>query len=99
MKSKLVKMDIESIDIFRKAEPEDIKEGNMVFLVGDGNLMHRFMVDEVLRPDDDFKAFVADDGCWYGLMNLYVLKSHNNLLAQIRILSTRLKSIKELAKS
>ena len=29
-------------------------------------------VDEVLRPNDEFKAYVADDGCRYGLHGAFV---------------------------
>jgi len=69
-----VKFDLKEIGLFREATPTDIIEGNTVFLVGDGNVMHKFTIDEVLRPSDPWKAFCADDGCRYGLEDLYVLK-------------------------
>lgn len=75
MKTKYVKVDLLSIGLFRKATSADITEGNIVFLIGDGNEMHRMTIDEVLHPNDDFKAFCADDGCRYGLHDLWVLKS------------------------
>jgi hypothetical protein len=31
-----------------------------------------FIVDEVLYPNDAFKAFIADDGCRYGLNGAFV---------------------------
>ena len=57
---------------FRKAIPEDIVVGNVVYLMGDFKELHTFEIDEVLRPSDKYKAFVADDGCRYGLEDLYV---------------------------
>ena len=32
------------------------------------------VIDEVRYPDDDFKAYVSDDGCLYGLNRAYVKK-------------------------
>jgi hypothetical protein len=32
-------------------------------------------VDQVRHPDDDFKAYVADDGCRYGLSGAFVRKT------------------------
>jgi hypothetical protein len=57
---------------FRKATPEDIVVGNTVYLLGDGNEIYTQTIEEVLRPDDQWKAYVADDGCRYGLDGLYV---------------------------
>ena len=57
---------------FRKAKPSDIVVGNTVYLLGDGNEIHTQTIDEVLRPDDMYKAYVASDGCRYGLDGLYV---------------------------
>ena len=58
--------------IFRKATPLDIIVGNTVYLVGDEEDIHTKEINEVLKPDDEWKAFVADDGCRYGLRKLYV---------------------------
>jgi hypothetical protein len=33
---------------------------------------HWHIVEEVLYPNDDWKAYLADDGCRYGLDNAYV---------------------------
>ena len=57
---------------YRKAEAKDIVEGNTVLLIGDGNFPYEMVIDEVLRPNDPWKAFDADDGCRYGLEGLYV---------------------------
>jgi hypothetical protein len=57
---------------FRKAKPKDIFVGNEVYLLGDYQEIYTKVIDEVLMPNDLYKAFVADDGCRYGLENLYV---------------------------
>ena len=57
---------------FRKAAPKDIVVGNTVYLLGDNMEIYTQTIEEVLRPDDQFKAYVADDGCRYGLAGLYV---------------------------
>ena len=36
---------------------------------------YRKKIEEVLHPSDPWKAFCADDGCRYGLQDLYVVKS------------------------
>ena len=57
---------------FRKAIATDIVEGAVVYLLGDDNDIHTITIDEVLRPDDQWKGFCGDDGCRYGLEGLYV---------------------------
>jgi hypothetical protein len=68
----LLDLHIVSKRTFRKAKPNDIVVGNTVYLLGDGNEIHTQTIDKVLRPDDNYKAYVADDGCRYGLDGLYV---------------------------
>lgn len=58
--------------IYRLAEAKDIIQGNTVFINGDDQLMHEFTIEEVLRPNDFYKAFVASDGCRYGLDGCYI---------------------------
>ena len=67
-------LDLHSVSkrAFRKATPEDIVVGNTVYLLGDDNEIYTQTIEEVLRPDHQFKAYVADDGCRYGLAGLYV---------------------------
>lgn len=74
----IVKFDIEEIGLFRPAKSQDIVVGKVVYLVGDGDIMYRKVIEEVLCPDDIWKAFCADDGCRYGLEDLYVLKKKKN---------------------
>lgn len=81
---KLIKFDLDKIGLFRKAEPQDIVQGNIVYLIGDGNIMHKMIIDEVLNPNDERKAFCADDGCRYGLLDLYVTNSNNDLQKRIQ---------------
>ena len=82
MDSKYVKVDLLSIGLFRKATPDDIVKGNIVFVIGDE--MHRKTIEEVYRPDDDWKAFCAEDGCRYGLYDLWVLKSGMELEKRVQ---------------
>ena len=84
MEAKYVKVDLLSIGLFRKATSADITEGNIVFLIGDREEMSRMTIDEVLHPDDEWKAFCADDGCRYGLYDLWVLKSGVELEKRIQ---------------
>lgn len=67
-------LDLHSVSkrTFKKATPEDIVVGNTVYLLGDDNEIYTQTIEEVLRPDDQCKAYVADDGCRYGLDGLYV---------------------------
>ena len=58
----------------RPAGPRDIFVGHKLLLIGDENIPHIMMVEEVLNPKDKWKGFVADDGCRYGLEDLWVLE-------------------------
>ena len=58
----------------RVANSSDIVVGNTVYVWGDDKKFHEKKIDEVIRPSDDWKAFVGDDGCRYGLVDLYVTK-------------------------
>lgn len=94
MDSKYVKVDLLSIGLFRKATPDDIVEGNIVFLIGDGDEMHKKTIEEVYRPNDDWKAFCAEDGCRYGLYNLWVLKSGVELEKKVQKLESIIEQIR-----
>jgi hypothetical protein len=96
MKQTIVKINLDTIGVFRKAEPKDIYDGSIVFLVGDGAVLHRQQVLEVRDPQDDFKAFVADDGCRYGLDGLYVLLSNSDLQTKVNDLKYTIDKIKEI---
>lgn len=74
--SRKIKFDLEKIGLFRTAKASDIIIGKIVYLIGDRDEMHKKIIQEVYNPNDDFKAFIADDGCRYGLYDLYIL---NNL--------------------
>lgn len=92
--SRQINFDLEKIGLFRKAEPSDITEGNIVYLIGDGDEMHKMTIDEVYSPNDEWKAFCADDGCRYGLRDLWVLKTGNDLQKRIDILENAVSSIR-----
>lgn len=58
----------------RPIKPEDVKVYNYVFLDdGCGAIACRYII-EVMNPKDDWKGFVGNDGCRYGLYETYVLK-------------------------
>lgn len=79
--SKKVNFDIEKIGLFRKAIKTDVIVNNTVYAICDDNELFKMNIDEILYPDDDFKAFVFD-GCRYGLFNLYVLDDNSNKTPQ-----------------
>ena len=56
----------------RPAEPKDIIEGAIIWHSDgdDGNFWN--IVDEVLRPNDPWKAYCAEDGCRYGLDGAFI---------------------------
>lgn len=56
----------------RPATPSDIVEGAIIWHKNgdDGDFWN--IVEEVLRPDDPFKAYYSEDGCRYGLDEAYV---------------------------
>lgn len=59
----------------RKAEPHDLtKQGTLVWHDNGDEGWFWNVVDEPLHFGDDFKAYVADDGCRYGLDGAWVLK-------------------------
>lgn len=59
----------------RRAEPRDITVGNVIWYERSEQYGGWFwnVVEEVRYPDDDFKAYVADDGCRYGLKDAWVI--------------------------
>lgn len=85
-----VKIKLKESGVFRKAEPKDIIEGKTVFLVGDEDILYRLVIEEVLRPDDQWKAFSADDGCRYGLEDLWVVTTPNDSTGMIQELEDAL---------
>ena len=56
----------------RRATSVDIVEGAVIYYPSEDPFW--MIVEEVLRPDDDFKAYTAHDGCRYGLHGAYVRK-------------------------
>lgn len=55
-----------------KAQAKDIVEGNVIWYPEwDGDRVWN-IVEEVLRPSDDWKAYCAQDGCRYGLDGAFV---------------------------
>lgn len=67
------KCGIEILDFLRPMTSDDVKVGTFVFGRGyDEWYCH--MVEEIMSPEDDWKAYCADDGCISGLHESYVLK-------------------------
>jgi len=55
-----------------KAQAKDIVEGGVIWYPEcDGDRVWN-IVEEVLRPDDNWKAYCAQDGCRYGLDGAFV---------------------------
>jgi hypothetical protein len=94
-----IKFKLKELDIFRPAEPSDITEGNIVFLIGDGNILYKMLIEEVIDPSSMFKAFCADDRCRYGLDDLYVLKTSNDLHKEVKELNDIIDSIKSILRN
>lgn len=59
----------------RPAKASDIRVGEMIFYPENPrrNSWIAF-VQDVMWPDDDFKAYMSEDGCRYGLRGAFVLK-------------------------
>jgi len=61
-----LKKEVEIPGVFRKAESSDIFVGNVIWGKNqDGYYWH--IIKQVYNNYDDFKAYMADDGCRYGL--------------------------------
>ena len=58
--------------IFRQSEPKDIVIDTIVYVENDDGDFIKMKIKEVLRPNDSWKAFCADDGCRYGLEGCYI---------------------------
>lgn len=56
----------------RKALPSDIIEGSIIWHKNGDDGPFWNIVEEVLYPNDAFKAHLADDGCRYGLDEAFV---------------------------
>ena len=52
---------------FRQVQPEDVVEGQTVFVCGDDGSYHKKAVSAILTFGNDWKAFETDDGCRYVL--------------------------------
>ena len=62
----------DSISMFRRMTPDDMSCGQIVFGIGDcGWYCH--IIEEVICPSDQWKAYCASDGCRYGLYKSYIL--------------------------
>lgn len=59
----------------RKANADDIKVGAVIWLDADDGFVWN-VVEELRHYGDDWKAYVADDGCRYGLHSAYVESNH-----------------------
>ena len=63
--------DAELPEHLRPATASDIVEDHIIWYVREG-YHHWKLVENVLRPDDEFKAYTAHDGCRYGLDGAFV---------------------------
>jgi len=60
----------------RKATSNDIVVNNIIWYKDDCDKSIYFwkIVENIIKPDDRFKAYYAHDGCRYGLKDAYVEK-------------------------
>ena len=56
----------------RQAVARDIVEGAIIWYPEGDDGPFWVMVEEVMYPSDNWKAFVAEDGCRYGLHGAFV---------------------------
>jgi len=58
----------------RPATSKDIIEGNIIWHQREAKYGAPYwnIIEDVIRPNDLFKAYCADDGCRYGLDGAYV---------------------------
>ncbi len=57
-------------NVVRYANDKDIIKGAILWYADDS--VYWLMVEEVLRPSDPYKAYIAHDGCRYGLDGAFV---------------------------
>jgi hypothetical protein len=56
----------------RRADVADVRPGRVIWHDdGDAGWFWN-VVEEVISPGDEFKAYVADDGCRYGMFRAFV---------------------------
>lgn len=58
----------------RPAVAKDIKEGAIIYYDNSGEGWFWCVVESPLHYGDDWKAYMADDGCRYGLRDAWVRK-------------------------
>lgn len=58
----------------RRAKPYDIQKGNIIWHTNGDDGYFWQIISEVLNPNDKFKAYLAEDGCRYGLDDAYIEK-------------------------
>jgi len=57
--------------VYRPMKASDVVEGQKFIMIGDEGL-YKGVIDEVRYPNDSFKAFIAEDGCRYGLDGSFI---------------------------
>lgn len=66
-------------DNLRPATAEDVKPGAVIWYKHfDEGVPAWMIVLQVLNPNDEYKAFVAEDGCRYGLEGAYVEEEYSS---------------------
>lgn len=76
------KVEIAMQEFLRPMVAQDVKPGQEFYLLGDYNIVYKGKIDSVLNPSDMHKAFIADDGCRYGLENSFVLIKESRVKKQ-----------------
>ena len=63
---------IPPVEKLRRANSSDVVQGAVFYYGINEPEPYWQIVDRVQYPDDDFKAYVAEDGCRYGLHEAWV---------------------------
>lgn len=85
---------LDTLDMLRPATSRDIAVGNVVYIIGDHNYLHKKVISEVIDVGSMFKAFCAEDGCRYGLDGLYIQKGNAELSARVDELEKHISKLK-----
>jgi hypothetical protein len=96
MRKNILKHNIETLDIFRPVQINDIKIGAVLYGWQDDAKIYKHTVDSFINAT----IFLADDGSAYDIFgDFYVLKSNTDMQNEIERLKTMLINIQEYVKA
>lgn len=65
-------IDLKKSKLLKKATSKDIFVGNIIYQTDEYNVVYSLKIKEVLNPNDDYKAFMDNNGYRHGLKDAYV---------------------------